>query len=74
MALGIVNGTSNDIDGYDARSKLAILSALAFGEKITPADIFTEGIRRLSPMDFQYAHAWATPYDCCARRARRRRG
>ena len=47
---------SNDIDGYDARSKLAILSALAFGEKITPADIFTEGIRRLSPMDFQYAH------------------
>jgi homoserine dehydrogenase len=29
---------------------------LAFGEKITPGDIFTEGIRRLSPMDFQYAH------------------
>lgn len=47
---------SNDIDGYDARSKLAILSALAFGEMITPSDIFTEGIRRLSPMDFQYAH------------------
>jgi len=47
---------SNDIDGFDARSKLAILSALAFGEKITPVDIFTEGIRRLSPMDFQYAH------------------
>jgi homoserine dehydrogenase len=47
---------SNDIDGFDARSKLAILSALAFGEKITPKDIFTEGIRRLSPLDFQYAH------------------
>ena len=47
---------SNDIDGFDARSKLAILSALAFGEKITPSDIFTEGIRRLSPLDFQYAH------------------
>jgi homoserine dehydrogenase len=47
---------SNDIDGFDARSKLAILSALAFGERITPADIFTEGIRRISPMDFQYAH------------------
>src|SRR5215472_10708363 len=27
---------SADIDGYDARSKLAILAALAFGEKITP--------------------------------------
>src|SRR5574340_70177 len=47
---------SADIDGYDARSKLAILSALAFGEKITPSDIFVEGIRRLSPMDFRYAH------------------
>lgn len=47
---------SADIDGYDARSKLAILSALAFGERITPSDIFTEGIRRISPIDFQYAH------------------
>jgi homoserine dehydrogenase len=47
---------SNDIDGYDARSKLAILSALAFGEKITPSDIFTEGIRRILPVDFEYAH------------------
>jgi homoserine dehydrogenase len=47
---------TNDIDGFDARSKLAILSALAFGEKITPSDIFTEGIRRISPIDFDYAH------------------
>ncbi len=47
---------SADIDGYDARSKLAILSALAFGEKITPSDIYTEGIRRISPIDFDYAH------------------
>jgi homoserine dehydrogenase len=46
---------SADIDGFDARSKLAILSALAFGEKITPSDIFTEGIRRISPIDFEYA-------------------
>ena len=45
-----------DVDGFDARSKLAILSALAFGMKITAADIFTEGIRRISPIDFQYAH------------------
>ncbi len=47
---------SADVDGYDARSKLAILSALAFGEKITPSDIYTEGIRRILPIDFQYAH------------------
>ncbi|HEY3839492.1 MAG TPA: homoserine dehydrogenase [Bryobacteraceae bacterium] len=48
---------SADVDGFDARSKLAILAALAFGERITPADIYVEGIRRISPMDFQYAHA-----------------
>jgi homoserine dehydrogenase len=48
-----------DVDGYDARSKLAILSALAFGEKITPSDIYTEGIRRVTPVDFQYAHQLA---------------
>jgi homoserine dehydrogenase len=47
---------SADVDGFDARSKLAILTALAFGEKIFPADIYTEGIRRVTPVDFEYAH------------------
>ena len=47
---------SADVDGFDARSKLAILTALAFGEKIVPADIYTEGIRRITPVDFEYAH------------------
>lgn len=47
---------SADVDGLDARSKLAILAALAFGAKLTPADIYTEGIRRIMPVDFQYAH------------------
>ncbi len=47
---------SADIDGIDARSKLAILAALAFGERIVPADIYTEGIRRITPIDFEYAH------------------
>ena len=32
-----------------------LLAALAFGEKITPSDIFMEGIRRITPLDFQYA-------------------
>lgn len=45
-----------DVDGFDARSKLAILSALAFGQKIQAPDIFTQGIRRITPIDFQYAH------------------
>ena len=47
---------SADVDGFDARSKLAILSALAFGERITPSDIFVEGIRRITAQDFDYAH------------------
>jgi len=45
-----------DIEGLDARSKLALLSALAFGERITPSDIYVEGIRRISPVDFEYAN------------------
>lgn len=47
---------SADVDGLDARSKLAILAALAFGEKLTPDDIYAEGIRRIMPVDFAYAH------------------
>src|SRR5579871_4371210 len=57
QALGYAEADpSADIDGIDARSKLALLAALAFGEKILPSDIFVEGIRRISPLDFQYAH------------------
>lgn len=47
---------SADVDGFDARSKLVLLAALAFGEKITPSDVFMEGIRRITPVDFRYAH------------------
>ena len=47
---------SADVDGFDARSKLALLAALAFGEQIKPSDIYTEGIRRITPVDFAYAH------------------
>ena len=46
---------SADVDGFDARSKLAILASLAFGVRLTPAGIHTEGIRRVSPIDFEYA-------------------
>ncbi len=44
-----------DVDGYDARSKLALLSALAFGVRVSPGDIYLEGIRRIRPIDFAYA-------------------
>src|SRR5580700_10389958 len=57
QALGYAEADpSADVDGYDARSKLALLSALAFGERITPSDIFVEGIRRITAQDFDYAH------------------
>ncbi len=46
---------SADIDGYDARSKLALLAALAFGVRVTPRDIYVEGIRRIRDIDFAYA-------------------
>ncbi len=44
-----------DIGGFDARSKLVLLASLAFGVRLTPADIYTEGIQRVSPTDFAYA-------------------
>ena len=46
---------SADIDGYDARSKLAILAALAFGVEVAPSQIPVEGIRRIRTIDFAYA-------------------
>jgi|DewCreStandDraft_4_1066084.scaffolds.fasta_scaffold09608_7 homoserine dehydrogenase len=44
-----------DVDGYDARSKLVLLASLAFGVRLQPASVPTEGIRRVSPIDFEYA-------------------
>lgn len=46
---------SADIDGYDARSKLAILAALAFGVRVSPRQIPVGGIRRVRAIDFAYA-------------------
>jgi homoserine dehydrogenase len=45
-----------DIEGYDARSKLALLARIAFGEQVAPGQIHCEGISRITPFDFQYAH------------------
>lgn len=46
---------SADIDGFDARSKLALLASLAFGAQIAPESIPTWGIRPVTPVDFRYA-------------------
>jgi homoserine dehydrogenase len=45
----------NDVEGYDARYKLAILASLAFQMKVMPEDIHCEGITRLAGRDFRYA-------------------
>lgn len=44
-----------DVDGFDARSKLALLASLAFGVELAPSDIPTSGIRPITPVDFRYA-------------------
>jgi homoserine dehydrogenase len=44
-----------DVDGTDSAHKLAILVGLAFGCHITPDEIHTEGISRISPVDVEYA-------------------
>ena len=46
---------TNDIEGFDARYKIAILSSLSFRKKIPLDSIFCEGITKLHPLDFIYA-------------------
>jgi homoserine dehydrogenase len=47
---------TNDIEGIDAAYKLAILASIAFRQQIRPEQIYREGITRLHPSDFRYAH------------------
>ncbi len=44
-----------DIDGVDAAHKLAILAALAFGQKVNFSAVHVEGIRRVSALDISFA-------------------
>ena len=44
-----------DVAGYDACRKIAILSSLMCGKNVKYEEIYTEGIRKISPADFQYA-------------------
>jgi homoserine dehydrogenase len=46
---------SFDVDGIDVAHKLALLAAMAFGAELTHKDIPTEGIRGLTPLDFEAA-------------------
>ena len=44
-----------DVEGYDACRKIAILSSLMTGKNVNYEDIYTEGITKISTMDFEYA-------------------
>jgi homoserine dehydrogenase len=44
-----------DITGGDAGHKLAIIAGLAFGARVLPNEIPTEGIEQVDPRDIQYA-------------------
>ncbi len=46
-----------DVEGYDACRKIAILSSLMCGKNVKYQDIYTEGITKITPADFVYAHA-----------------
>jgi homoserine dehydrogenase len=44
-----------DVSGGDAAQKLCVLAQLAFGARLKPADVLTEGIMQLTPEDFRWA-------------------
>src|SRR5256714_4670329 len=46
---------TDDVGGFDATYKLAILASIAYEIKVRPADIYREGIDGIEPVDFRYA-------------------
>ena len=44
-----------DVEGFDACRKIAILSSLACGAQVDFEDIYTEGITKITDIDFKYA-------------------
>lgn len=56
QALGFAEADpSSDVEGDDAAFKLAILSTIAFGQRINVNDIPKEGITKISKEDISYA-------------------
>jgi homoserine dehydrogenase len=46
---------TDDVGGYDARYKLAILASIAFRTPVHPDLLYREGIEAIEPVDFRYA-------------------
>lgn len=47
---------SADVDGFDACRKIAILASLAYGKNVDFEEIYTEGITKITDIDFKYAN------------------
>jgi homoserine dehydrogenase len=43
-----------DVSGRDAAQKIGLLASLAFGCWVEPADVFCEGIERVTPRDIEF--------------------
>jgi len=46
---------TNDVEGYDAQYKTAILSSIAFTSRVTPDQIYVEGITKIAKRDIEVA-------------------
>ena len=49
-----------DVEGYDTCRKIAILTAMATGKEVNYEDIRTEGITKITDVDFKYADKLGT--------------
>ncbi len=47
---------TSDVEGFDARYKIAILAMVCFGQPVSVDHIPVEGITRIDQVDFSYAH------------------
>jgi len=46
---------TSDIEGYDAKYKIAILASIAFTSRVNVDDIYSEGITKIGPKDIRNA-------------------
>jgi homoserine dehydrogenase len=46
---------TDDVGGYDAAYKLAIMASIGFGARVRPDQVYREGIAGIAPVDFRYA-------------------
>ncbi len=46
---------TNDVEGFDAARKVAILASIAFNSRITDDQVYVEGITKISDRDIMYA-------------------